>query len=217
MFHGPISSCSCSAWFQWAVTFTLYSQVVLTSYGKWKKKTLYNRTMHSADPAFQFNSSGSGFPPLCFDIHLPISVRSSTPMSSNVCMRWLFLEPFVTGRGVMILNRWTVRPAPEDLPQWLSSGPFAVGTCCDDNLLIGNINVRSEVSPLHLWLSPSLFPLLVFFLSSDIKAKLNWEVDNGETNQWKPTDASCFSLPVQCGTNHCSPNQSNVHMRRATS
>lgn len=54
------------------------------------KEVLYNRTMHSAATYTLFKSASSGFPPLCFNVYLPIFERWSTLMFPNVFMRLLF-------------------------------------------------------------------------------------------------------------------------------
>lgn len=82
--------------------------VKLFSHHTVNEKLLYNRTMHSAATSFLFKSSSSGFPPLYLNIYPPISVHSSTLMFSNVCMHLPFSGPFVTERGVMILNQCTL-------------------------------------------------------------------------------------------------------------
>lgn len=69
-------------------------------------------------------------------------------------------------------------------------------TCCDHNLLIGNINLCSEVPllPMTLSLSLWLYPLSLFSLCAALTWRQNkterWII--GETNQWNPSDARCF-------------------------
>ena len=149
-------------------------------------------------------------PAVRHNIYHPISVRSSR---RHVLWCLHAFASFCYVRRSNDLEPMRARSPKTSPGDWVTAH-LLWAACCDRNLLIGNINLRSEVPPLPLSVSP--FRLFHFF--SHPRSALTWRLNTTERwiieKQISGTPVMQAALPPkQCGTNHCRSNQNCIFLQ----